>query len=157
MTRIIQRSALTDALIAQLKTSGKVIGDAEMPRGGVAGWIGQPNSEGTNFIAYSVVTPVQANMGDGPLFSPGSDVNFGYVLTSYGVSRKQCEDQADTIRLSLASVHGLVVDQWAGTPNEYGRTIQSVIFTGYGPVQRMGDTDPKFYGQSDTVSLWTTG
>lgn len=157
MSRLIQRSALTSAVLAKLRTAGPPVGDAEQPRGGVAGWIGQPNAEGTNFVAYSVLTPVQANMGDGTLAQPGQDVTFGYVVTSYGVSRAQCEDQADLMRFTLGSVHGLEVVQWPGTGYEYRRLIQSVIFTGYGPVQRMGDTDPKFYGQSDSIALWTTG
>lgn len=157
MSRLIQRSALTDAVLTVLRSSGRPIGDAEMPRGGAAGWIGQPNAEGANFAAYSVLTPVQANMGEGPLGDPGSDAVFGYVLTSYGVSRAQCEDQADTMRLTLGLVRRQVVPQWVGTPMEYGRTISTVLFTGYGAVQRMGDTDPKFYGQSDSIALWTTG
>jgi len=157
MSRLIQRAELTKALLGVLRASDRQVGDAEMPRGGVAGWVGQPNAEGTNFVPYSVLTPLAAGSGNGPLADPGEDVLFGYAITSYGVSREQCEDQADLMRLQCASIHKLTVAQWVGTPNEYGRRINTVVVQSYGAVQRMGDTDPKFYGQTDTVSLWTTG
>lgn len=157
MSRKVQRSPLTDAVLAQLRQGGRPVGDAEQPRNGVAGWIGQPNTEGTNFVAYSVVSPLSSGAQQGPLSDPGEDVQFGYAITSFGVSRTQCEDQADLMRYQLMLIRNLDVNQWPGTSHEYVRRVQTVIVTGYGPVQRMGDTDPHIYGQTDTVSLLTTG
>lgn len=157
MSRLIQRAELSKALLAVLRASDRPVGDVEMPRKGTAGWVGQPNANGSNFIAYSVLTPLESAGGTGPLVEPGEDVWFSYAITSYGVSREQCEDQADIMRFQCAGIHKQTVTQWPGTPNEYGRRIQTVVVQTYGAVQRMGDTDPKFYGQTDTVSLWTTG
>lgn len=157
MSRLIQRAVITTSVLAQLRTTNRPVGDAEMPRGGTAGWIGQPNAEGTNFVSYSVLTPASAQLGAGPLVDPGADTNFGYVITSYGVSRAQCEDQADAMRFAVIGLSGRVITMWANSPVEYGRTIQTVLFTGYGAVQPMGPTDPKFYGQSDTIAVLTTG
>lgn len=158
MSRIIQRSKLTEAILGVLRESGRPVGDAEMPRGGTAGWIGQPNTDGSNFITYSVLNPGGTTYGPGgTLEDPNADVQFNYTVTSYGVTRSQCEDQADLMRLHLGLVKKLTVPMWAGTEHEYGRRIQTVLLTNYGPIQRLGDTDPKVYGQTDSVSLWTTG
>lgn len=157
MSRLIQRAPITDAILAQLRAGGRPVGDCEQPRGGVAGWIGQPNADGTNYIAYSVLIPMGGGQGTGTLTEPGQDLSLGFVITSYGVSRSQCEDQADLMRLQLMMLRNLDVLQWAGTANEYSRRLQTVIVTGYGPAQRMGDTDPHIYGQTDSVSVWTTG
>jgi len=156
MSRLIQRAALTGALLGVLRDSGRQVGDAEKPRGGTAGWVGQPNADGTNFVPYSVLTPLAAGGGDGSLTAPGENDWLPYAITSYGVSREQCEDQADLLRLQCLTINKLTVVQWAGTPFEYGRRIQTVVVQSYGAVQRMGDTDPKYYGQTDTLSLWTT-
>jgi hypothetical protein len=156
MSRYIQRSTVTAALLTQLRDTGRPVGDAEMPRNGTAGWLGQPNEAGTNFIAYSVVTPLSTSAGNGPLDDPGADVWFNYSITSFGVSRLQCEDQADLMRLHALLIRKLDVVQWVDTPHEYGRRIQSVVVSSYGPIQRLGDADPKIYGQTDTVSLWTS-
>lgn len=154
---IIQRSTITNALLDVMRATGRQIGDAQIPRGGVAGWVGQPNAEGTNFVSYSVLTALVTNGGTGTLSEPNQDVWFNYTVTSFGVSRAQCEDQADVVRMALLKIRKLTVAQWAGTPDEYGRRIQSVVVTSYGAVQPLGDTDPRTYAQTDAVSAWTTG
>jgi hypothetical protein len=158
MSRLIQRAPITAAVLAALRAANRPVGDNEMPRGNAAGWVGQPNAEGRNYIAYSVLTATGgAGSVGGPLTEPGSDVHLGFVITNYGVSRTQCEDQADLMRLQLMALSKTDVPQWVGTPYEYQRRIQIAIVTGYGPVQRMGDQDPKVYGQTDSIALLTTG
>jgi hypothetical protein len=157
MSRLIQKRPITDLLLATLRATGRPIGDCQAPRNGTAGWVGQPNAEGTNFIAYSVLTAVNTPPGTGTLNEPNQDVWFSYALTSFGVSRVQCEDQADLVRKAALLISKQNVVQWDGTPEEYGRRIQTVVVQSYGPVQPMGDTDPRTYAQTDTVSLWTTG
>lgn len=157
MSRNVERAPITDTILAQLRLAGRPVGDAEQPRGGVAGWIGQANADGTNFIAYSVLTPMGGGQGTGSLTEPGEDVPLGFVITNYGVTRSQCEDQADLMRLQLMQVRQVNVSQWSGTAYAYTRQIQTVLVTGFGPIQRMGDTDPHIYGQTDSVSVLTTG
>jgi hypothetical protein len=158
MSRFIQRAPITAKVLEALRAGGRPVGDNEMPRNSTAGWVGQPNADGTNFIAYSVLTATGGGGSTGgPLTEPGSDVNLGFVITSYGVSRKQCEDQADLMRLQLLSLSKVDVDQWVGTPFAYSRRIQTAIVSGYGAMQRMGDTEPKIYGCTDSISLLTTG
>lgn len=156
MTSKIQRSVLTTALLTVLTDTGKQVGDAVAPRGGV-GWVGQPNADGTNFVPYAVLTSLPAAMGSGTVTDPNQDVWFPYAITSYGVSRIQAEALSDALRQAAQGIRKLVVTQWAGTPDEYGRRIQAVVIQSYGAVQAIGDTDPRTYGVTDTVSLWTTG
>lgn len=156
MTSRIQRSAITSAFLNVLQATGKPVGDAVAPRGNV-GWLGQPNADGTNYIPYGVLTPLPTGAGTGTLADPGGDVWFNFAITSYGVTRAQCEDLADILVLAALKIHKLDVTMWVGTADEYGRRIQSVLVTNYGAVQPLGDTDPRTYGQTDSVSLWTTG
>jgi hypothetical protein len=153
---VIQRGAITAAVLVAARTQGKPVGDSEAPRGGVAGWQGQPSTDGTNFVPYSVITPLNASMGTGPLSDPQADVNFPYAVLSYGVSREQCEWQADSVRAAIATIKGTDVTMYTGTPNQYLRRVQQVVVQQYGTVQRVAETDPPYYGQSDVVSLWTS-
>lgn len=158
MSSRIQRSPITGMLLATLTGTGIAVGDAVAPRGNI-GWVGQPNAEGTNFIPYAVLTPLPAQLGGsgGELTDPGGDVWFPYAITCYGVTREQVEDLADDLRIAAQRIRKVDIPQWSGTSDEYGRRIQSVVVQTYGAIQPLGDTDPRTYGQTDTVSLWTTG
>lgn len=154
----VQRRTFTDAVIAAVTAhvDGKPVGDGEMPKGDVAGWQGEPNQDGTNFVPYVVVTPLVANAGTGPFGDPQGDVILSYSLTVYGVSREQCEWMADSARAGVASMAGQDVTQWSGTSDVYQRRIQQVVDQQIGAVQRMDQTDPAIYAQSDVVALWTS-
>lgn len=156
MTSKVQRSAITTAFFTVLTGSGKQVGLGVAPRGNV-GWVGQPNADGTNFIPYSVLTALPAAMGTGSFSEPNEDIWFPYAITSYGVSHSQAEDMADVLRQAAQSIRKLTVTQFVGSDDEYGRRIQAVVVQAYGGVQPIGDTDPRTYGVTDTVSLWTTG
>ena len=152
----VQKRTFTEAVLTALGTVGKPVGDAEAPRGGVAGWQGEPNQDGTNFIPYVVLTPLQAGAGSGPMDDPQGDVVLPYSLTSYGVSREQCEWMADAAREAVAAMRNQDVAQWSGTSDEYQRRIQQVVDMQFGQVQRIDQTDPAFYAETDVVALWTS-
>lgn len=153
----VERSVLTDAILSALAATLKPVGDAEAPRGGIAGWQGgQPNATGTNFVPYSVLTPLNASGATGPLSDSQGDWVLPYALTCYGVSRKQCEWMADTARNAIMSLNGQTVTMDSGTSNAYDRYIQQVIAQQIGAVQKVTETDPPYYGQSDVVALWTS-
>lgn len=153
----IERGPITAAVLVAAATQGKPVGDSEAPRGGIAGWQGaQPNADGSNFIPYSVVTPMGASAGQGPLSDSQADVVFPYAVISYGVSRQQVEWQADAVRTAIATIAGQDVTMYLGAPNQYQRRIQQVVTQQFGTVQRVAETDPPYYGQSDVVSLWTS-
>lgn len=153
---VLQRGPITAAVLVAARTQGKPVGDAEAPRGGVAGWQGQPNQDGTNFVPYSVITPLSAGAGSGPIDDPQGDIVVPYAVVSYGVSREQCEWMADSVRAAIATMTRSDVTMYAGTPSEYQRRVQQVMVQQIGTVQRVAETDPPYYGQSDVVALWTS-
>lgn len=157
-TNFVQRSAITTQVKSFLDATGRQIGLGESPRGGVAGWQGDPNEPGTTFTPYSVITPMTANAGSGPFDSTQSDVSLPYAVTSYGVSVMQCEDQADLVRAALMRLGSsrVTVAQWPDSTEMYGRRIQTVIVQSYGQVQRAGQTEPAYYGQTDVFTLMTS-
>jgi hypothetical protein len=157
MKDFVQRQAVSKTVVDAAKDSGRLIGYGEAPRGG-AGWQGDPNKAGSNFVPYSVVTPMSAGVGSGPLSQTQSDITLPYAITSYGVSPEQCEDQADVVRAAMLRLGGskTSVPMWSGTPSEYGRRIQTVVIQSYGQVQRAGNTEPPYYGQTDLYALMTS-
>lgn len=153
----LERGAITLAVITAASTVGKPIGDAEMPRGGVAGWQGgQPNQDGTNFVPYAVITPLAVSTGTGPVSDSEGDLVIPYAVTSYGVSRQQCEWMADSVRLAIDALTRTDITMYDGKPTEHKRRVQQVVDQTIGSVQRVDQTDPPYYGQSDVVALWTS-
>lgn len=153
----VQRRTFTDAVLGTLVGAlDKPVGDAEVPRGGVSGWQGEPNQDGSNFIPYVVLTPMTAGAGTGPIGDPQGDVVLPYSLTSYGVSREQCEWMADAARQAVSTLGGVDVVQWSGTSQQYTRRIQQVVDSQIGQVQPINLTEPAYYAQSDIVALWTS-
>lgn len=152
----VERRVLTEAVLTAARTTGKPIGDAEAPRHGTTGWDGQPNQEGSNFTPYSVITPMQAGSGSGPFDDSQGDVVIPYAITSYGASREQCEWMADRVRASIHSLNNTEVVMWSGTSDQYSRMIQLVMEQQIGQVQRVDQTDPSYYSETDVVALWTS-
>ena len=153
----LERGAVTAAVITAANLGGKPVGDGEAPRGGVAGWQGGvPNQDGTNFVPYSVVTPLTVGAGTGPISDSGADVVISYSITSYGVSRQQCEWMADTFRSAVGTLTHKDITMWSARPGEYHRRVQQVVEQQIGSVQRVSDTDPPYFGQSDVVALHTS-
>lgn len=151
----IQRGALTNAILTTLAATGKPVGDAERPRGGVAGWIGEPNEDGTNFVPYVVLTPMATSSPTGSFADPQSEWIFPYAMSSFGVSRKQCEWMADLARDAIQEIVGdaIVMDS---VTNPYERVVQQVMVRQIGAVTRVPEVEPPYYGQTDIVDLWTS-
>lgn len=153
----LQRRPITDAvLVAARDNQDKPIGDAEMPRGGVAGWQGDPSADGSNFVPYAVITPQAVGGGSGPLDDPQGDIILSYSVHSYGVSREQVEWVADNVRAAIGTLAKADVVQWSGTTREHRRRIQQVVDTQIGSVVRTDQTDPAVYAEADVVALWTS-
>jgi len=63
---------------------------------------------------------------------------------------------ADASREAIADLAQQDVLQWSGTGSAYQRRIQQVAVQSIGAVQRIDQTDPAYYAQSDIVALWTS-
>lgn len=146
---MIARRGLTALLVETLAgQTGLPIGMAHAPRGG--GWEGQPNSDGSNFVPYTVVSPQTATMASGPVQDPQSDRQLPYSLTSFGVMPEQCEWIADKARAAAESLKKTVVS----LDREY--RVQQVRTDVVGGLVRVDQTEPAYWGQTDVVTLWLT-
>lgn len=143
----LYRRFLTDILLARLGTAGQPVGDAVSPPGG--GWIGQPNADGSNFTPYVVLTPGPASVSSGPIGDTQADWQLAYSMTSFGVSREQVEWMADTARAVAVTLARETV-----MLNGDGYAVQQAREQVIGPVQRVDATEPAYYGQTDSISLW---
>ena len=143
----LYRRFMTKAMLDQLGTSGQPVGDAISPPGG--GWAGQPNSDGSNFVPYVVLTPGPASVSTGPFGDTQADWQLGYTITSFGVSREQCEWMADTARFAALTLARTTV-----MLNGDGYAVQQVREQVLGPIQRVDATEPAFFGQTDTLQVW---
>ena len=145
----MMRGLLTNAVLTQLETAGKPIGDLKKPDGG--GWPAGAgaNSPGTTFVPYAVLVPMTATITYGPLADNQADAQIPYTIESYGVDRDQCEWMADTARGVLAAMKRTLLDLGDGTYK-----VQQAFRSSIGGVQRIDGADPPFYGQSDVVTIW---
>lgn len=139
----MKRGEVTDAVLAAVATCGFPVGDAEAPPAG--GWQGEMNQ--SDFIPYTVVTPMSSQAANGPITDPNADFDLPYALTSYGVSRRQCELMADSARAAVLSLSQTMVND---------RSIEFVSIESVGQVTRIDSVEPAYYAQSDTVTLTTT-
>mgnify|MGYP003511003203 FL=1 len=78
----------TDALVALLRATGLVVGDAGNPAAPVK--YGYQATRGGTFIAYCVVWPLEQTH-DGPLGCPDDYSEFGWQVTCIGDTRSSCE------------------------------------------------------------------
>lgn len=144
----LYRRPLTDLMLARLgSVTGQPVGDAVSAAQG--GWQGQPNADGSNFVPYVVLVPGPASVSSGPLADTQADWQVAYTLTNFGVSREQCEWMADKARDAAVTFAREVV-----MLNGDSYSVQQARATVIGPVQRVDATEPPFYGQTDSVTLW---
>ena len=143
----LRRRFLTNLVLERLETTGQPVGDAVSPAKG--GWQGQPNVDGSNFVPYVVAMPAAASVSGGPLADTQADWQCPYTLTSFGVSREQCEWMADLARDAAVTFAREVV-----MLNGDGYMVQQARATVIGPIQRVDATEPAYYGQTDSVTLW---
>lgn len=146
---MITRGPLTDLVVEAVIALGKPVGDTHTPDPPF-GWDGQPNAMGTNFIPYSVVSPMSATYSEGPVAISQADWHAPYSIACYGVSRMQCEWLADKIRTQLRQLR----HQTVMLESQY--KIQQVRADVIGGVTRNDASDPPFFSQVDVVSIWVT-
>ena len=89
------------------------------------------------------------SVSSGPFADTQADWQVSYTMTSFGVSRQQCEWMADKARDAAVTFEREVV-----MLNGDGYAVQQCRATVIGPVQRVDATEPSFYGQTDSVTLW---
>jgi hypothetical protein len=143
----LYRRFMTQVMLDQMATTGQPVGDAISPVGG--GWSGQPNADGSNFTPYVVLTPGPASVSSGPFGDTQADWQLGYTITSFGVSREQCEWMADSSRVAALTLARTTV-----MLNGDGYAVQQVREQVLGPVQRVDATEPPYFGQTDTLQVW---
>lgn len=149
MAATLKRAPLTQLLLTTLALSELPVGDACAPTE-THGWTGQPNLPGSEFIPYTVLVPKAATDSSGSLAQSQELWKFPYLIWAYGVARDQCEWMADRTREFLAGLRGQTVDLSSATYK-----IQQVRTDSIGEVTRYGgSTDPSFYAQADSVSVW---
>lgn len=156
MSQVIDRAQLTDLMLAALRTGGYPIGDAgppELPAAGVrhAGWNGQPNTPGSFYVPYAMLTPQTISNTSGPFDDPQADAQVPYTLAIYGIDRRQVETLAGRLRALLLGLRNTVFTAPTGD-----HKIQQVWFTAVGGVGRVEASEPPTFAEVDTISVWTT-
>lgn len=156
MSNVADRGSLTDALLTQLLTVDFPVGDAGKPLHDEnalrqAGWNGEPNTPGSFYVPYVVLTPATASISSGPFSDPQGDQQLPYTLSIFGVSRKQTESLANRARKILHALGGTDI-----TLDSVDYSIQQIWFSAIGGVGRIDATDPSTYGEVDTFTVWLT-
>lgn len=155
MSRVLSRKNLTDQLITLLQGTGFPVGDADSPVVPTdplvkhAGWNGDPNTQGSVYVPYVVLTPVTVTVTSGPISDPQADVRVPYQLTTFGVNRGQVEELADRARQALLPLAKQHLDL-GGVDHK----VQQVEFPTVGGIARVDAADPPTFGEVDTVTVW---
>lgn len=145
---ILPRRKFTTAVVTHVRTTTeKPCGDAEAPDGG--GWQGEVGD--SNFIPYTVITPMDSEQGDGPSSDPQVDVVWNYAITSFGVSRDQCEWISDLAKQGVLSMKRQTIELRTGLSCK----VLTTNISSYGGVDR-GGQEPPWYAQTDVVSISVT-
>lgn len=147
MSANIYRGPLTDALLVQLATIGKPIGDGMRPKNG--GWAGEPNAPGASFVPYLVLSAGTSTRSSGSVGMPQSEWQLNYLMQSYGTLRDQCDWLADRARGLLGALKGTDIALGPGTYR-----IQQVWTQSIGGVSPSFATDPPIWSQQDQVVVW---
>lgn len=163
--KILERSAVTTGLVANLRTLDFPVGDNNSPTdidGAYVpfGWNGEPDAAGKNFTPWLSVTPMPAApAGAGAPSTIESMSSDGFWVCNYslyaaGVNRNQCEKLLDRARNLLCN---LGVDSPFTVEGETATwTIGGVKCLNLGSNQRVGEAIPYYYTQTDSYQLWAT-
>lgn len=151
--RLPQRGVLTDLLLEFLESvmvqdETQIVVCDGLAQPGV-GWPGDPG-EGS-FVPYTVLKTGPANtIAAEPTTLGGQHGTWlcGYLLSSYGSSRQQCDWCADTTRAAV-----LRFDQ--DEPLDLGEqwSIESITFNQLGPVDQNQAITPALWSATDQVFL----
>jgi hypothetical protein len=145
MTDMIERWPFTKAIIAAVEGAGFPAAVAERPR--LGGWQGDPNV--SKYVPYAVLVPQTASSSMGPIGDPQGDWRLPYTLTTFTVMWDECERVADLVRKSLLT---LVRASIASSGPSY--RVVKVNLTTIGQVNRVDQTDPPFFTQTDAFEVW---
>lgn len=148
MPASIERRPLTDLVISTIATAtGFPVGDGVATQG--MGWIGQPNTTGSNFTPYNIVVPGQALGSSGSFGDPQTEWRIPYNVAGYGVTRVQCEAICDKARHALSGMEHQTFS--LGSDSYY---VQQVWTDSIGSVSRIDQTDPAYWGELDGLTIW---
>jgi hypothetical protein len=145
---MLSRGNLSQLVIDTLKLFGKPVGDATTPEDQY-GWTGQPDSPGSMFIPYLIVTPGTVSDIKGPLADTHADAKIPYQITGFGVSRQQCEWMMDGVREQLDILADRTIECGDGRYK-----IVTVEVTTIGGIARGNIGDYEVFGQSDILTLF---
>jgi hypothetical protein len=131
-----------------MKELGLPVGDNNAPQDPY-GWQGEPNSDGSNFIPWMVLTAGAASAGTGSFGASASEWRLPYTAFYAGVTRTQLEWLADRVRVKLCNIERENVATDTGAWR-----IQQIRCTSMGGTNRIGSTFPDYYTQSDLFEVW---
>jgi hypothetical protein len=113
------------------------------------GWQGEPNEEGTNFIPWISIGTGASSNSSGPQSASQADWRANYYVTTAGVARQQTDQLADTARDALAKMQRQQIMTTNGTWR-----IQQARVSAIGGINRLPQTRPFYFVQTDTIELW---
>lgn len=146
MTATLHRSPLTTAVLEALRAVYPFVGDGELPD---ANWIGQPNVPGSRFKPFAVLSELTADRAAGPLGAPQGDWQMPYMIEFFGIRREQVSAIADRLRGALNGMRFSKLQLGADTYK-----VQLVRTDNLGAPQRIDVTQPAFWHQQDSVTVW---
>ena len=146
---MLSRRPLTNQIKTTLAAAPLVtdVGVAHAPAN--VGWNGQPNQQGSNFRPYAVLSPGASGPYTGPVGGNLQDWQLPYMVTTFGISPDQVELIADNLRFQFVTLKNeqLVL-------GDYTYKVQQVRIESIGSIQRVEVTEPPYYGQTDSYSVW---
>lgn len=114
------------------------------------GWQSDMHAEGSVFNPYVVITPQTATSSPGSIGAPDADWQLPYLVTCYGVDRRQTEDLADDVRNHISGNHRadvLMKDQ------ETSWQVTHIQCHAIGGIGYNGQVDPRMYSQTDSYTM----
>ena len=146
---MITRRELSGAIVDELRTTPNVtdIGLAKAPQD--VGWNNAPSKDLSSFRPYGVVNPGASGGHTGPIGGNLQDWQLPYMVMSFGVTPEQTEFIADALRYQFVSMKNTTV-----VLGGFDYKIQQVKIESMGAIQRVDATEPAYYGQTDSYSVW---
>ena len=145
ITRRVLSKEIVDLLIQTEHVLG--IGLAAMPKG--VGWDGQSSREASRFKPYGVVNPGASGSNTGPISGNLQDWTLPYMVSTFGITPEQTEFIADELRFQFITLKNTILKLGASNYK-----VQQVKVESIGAIQRVDATDPAYYGQTDSFSVW---
>lgn len=146
---MITRRELSGLIVDTLRDTPNVsdIGLAKAPHG--AGWSDAPNKDMSSFMPYGVVNPGASGSNTGPISGNLQDWQLPYMVMSFGVTPEQTEFIADSLRYQFITMKNSSV-----VLGSFDYKIQQVKIESIGAIQRVDATEPPYYGQTDSYTVW---